>query len=289
MLRGFVAGNLACSDFIVTHKSREDWKTSSVRACPCVRTLLIRKQIPDCSGADIPRIPRGVRAEKLVEKTIRIVENEDVAVSGAGIRIAFDRRGHGNGHGPGITFTSVSSEVNRYRRLLGADNEIGNANRRSQVLATTEIRVHSRGTADEIDDRCRIGIYGSRRNALVPKAVRGEWNEASEARALAERHGAAVGGLRRAGYLEMDGTGRAAARVWIVDSHRVQSGRRGRTGCDELGRRDECCLKRGGSKEHFSAVNKFAASESERETARAYTRWIDTCQHRRWIQESYAA
>src|SRR5207249_11967064 len=82
LLQGEAQGvtNLACSDFIVTHKSREDWKTSSVRACPCVRTLLIRKQIPDCSGAGIPRIPRGVRAEKLVEKTIRIVENEDVAV-----------------------------------------------------------------------------------------------------------------------------------------------------------------------------------------------------------------
>ena len=128
----------------------------------------------------------GKRARKLVEETIRIVENENVAITGAGIGVTLDGRGNRNGHRPGIAFASIGGEVDGDGRLLPTDNEVGNADRRAQILARPKVRVHASASPDEIDDCSGIRIHWRGRNIGVPKTVGGKRYEASKTGALAE-------------------------------------------------------------------------------------------------------
>src|SRR6267154_884302 len=185
---------------------------AALRVCtgPSVGALFVGKKIPDRPGARVPGISGNVSARKLVEETIRIVENENVAVAGAGIRIALDGGGNRNRHRPRIAFASIGCEIDGDGRLLPADNAVGNADRRAQILARPEVRVHASASPDEIDDRSGIRIHWCGRNIGVPKTVGGKWYEASKTGALVERQGAAAGSLRWRWRL-IDGGRRTAA------------------------------------------------------------------------------
>src|SRR6266446_9092914 len=135
-------------DFVVAGKAGENRKAGSVGASPRIGTLFVRKKIPDGSGSDVPGIAGDGGAEKFIEKTIRIVEDEDMAGSGAGIGIALHRRSYGNGHGTGVTLAAVGGEIHRDGWLLAADDEIRNADCGALKLTGSEIGMHADCVAD---------------------------------------------------------------------------------------------------------------------------------------------
>src|SRR5439155_1635879 len=127
---------------------------------------------------------------------IRIVEYQDMTVARARIGVAFDRRRDWNRHGPGIAFTAVGGEIDRDRRLLRANDQVWNTDRRALILARPEVRMDANAAADEIDHCRGIGIHGRGRNIGVTETVGGKRHEASATRALADRPAATVRRLR---------------------------------------------------------------------------------------------
>jgi hypothetical protein len=126
--------DLSSGNFIVTSEPGKNRKAGSVGAGPGVGPLLVRKKIPNGGGASVPGIPRDHGVIQFVEKTIRIVENENVAVASAGVRIAFDQRSYGNRHGTGIALAAEGSKIHRHGRLLAGDDEVRNADSGAGVV-----------------------------------------------------------------------------------------------------------------------------------------------------------
>jgi len=121
-------------------------------------------------------------------KAIGFVEDENVAIAGAGIGVAFDGSGERNGHGAGVGLAAIGLVVDGNERLGGIDNRVGNAHVRAVVFPLAEIGMDADARADVVDNGGGIGIDGSGGNILVPEIVRRKWNEAAETGALARGH-----------------------------------------------------------------------------------------------------
>jgi len=174
----------ASGDFVVTNQTWKNRETCSIGAGPGVRTLLVGKKIPDGPRIGVPTGGLRIGTIELVQKTIGFIENEDVAVAGAGIGIALDGGGKRNGHGARVAFAAVGLIVDGNERLCGIDNGVRNADVGTVVFAGAKIGMDADGRADEIDDGGGIGIDAGRGDVCVPEIVRRKGNEAAEAGAL---------------------------------------------------------------------------------------------------------
>ena len=141
---------------------------------------------------------------KLVEEAIGFIENKNVAIAGAGIRVALDGSGERNGHGAGIAFARRRLIVEGMKRLRGIDDGIGNAHAGTVVLTGAEIGMKSDGGADVINDGGGVGVDGGGGDVFIPEIVGGERKEAAEAGALAGGHLRAAGSLHRTIDLEIE-------------------------------------------------------------------------------------
>ena len=93
--------NAARSDFVIAHEAGKDRQASRIRRRPGVRTLLIAEQIPHRGRIGVPAsVGIDGRIVELVKKAIAVVEDEHVAIAGAG-RSAFHGSVAGTGIGPG--------------------------------------------------------------------------------------------------------------------------------------------------------------------------------------------
>jgi hypothetical protein len=133
--------------------------------------LLVGEEIPDGAGICVPGSGLRVGTVEFVEKAVGVVENEDVAIAGAGIGVALDGSGERNGHGAGVGFATVGGVVDGNERLRAVDDGVGNAQVGTVVFAGTEVGMNADGGADVVDDVGGIGIDGRGRNVFVPEVV----------------------------------------------------------------------------------------------------------------------
>src|ERR1019366_2267412 len=95
------------------------------------------------------------RVIQLIEKAVAVVEDEHVAIAGAG-GSALNRSGRGDWHGAGIALAAVGAEIHVDQRLTSIDHDVGNAVGR--VGAPVGMNVHrAHPTAD---DGAGIGVDG---------------------------------------------------------------------------------------------------------------------------------
>jgi len=178
----------AGGNFIVTNQTNKNREARRVGAGPGVGALLVGEKIPDSTGVRVPTGGLRIGAVELVEETVGFIENENVTIAAAGIRIAFDGRVERDGHGAGVGFAAVGLIVDRDERLRGVDDGVGDAHVGAIIFALAEIRMDPDGRADEIDDVGGVGIHGCAGDVCVPEIVAGERNKAAEAGALTGGH-----------------------------------------------------------------------------------------------------
>ncbi len=135
----------AGSNLIVANQARKNGKAGGVGAGPGVRALFVGEKIPDGTGACVPNGGLRIGRVKLVEEAIGFIEDENVAIAGAGIRVAFDRSGQRNGHGAGVGFAAVRGVIDRDERLSGIDHGIRNTDVGAVVFAGAEVGMNSSG------------------------------------------------------------------------------------------------------------------------------------------------
>ena len=196
---------------------------------------------------------------EFIEKTVGVVENEDVTIAGAGVGVAFDVNGERNRHGAGVGFAAVGGVVDRDERLRGIDDGVGSADVRAVVEAGAEVGMNADARSDVGDDGAGVGINGHGRDVLVPEIVRGERKETIEARARADRHCRTIGSLLRAIHLKIETRGDAAAGIGILDSYGIGAGDGGRADGGELCGGDECCGENRSAEEDLRAVDEVGA------------------------------
>jgi hypothetical protein len=160
----------AGGDFVVADESREDGEPGGVGAGPGVGALLVSEKIPDGAGGCVPGRSLRVGTVEFVEQAAGVVENEDVTIAGAGIGVAFDGNGEGDGHEAGIGF-AVGGVVDGNGRLRGIDYGVGNTHARAVVEAGAEIRMKADGRADARDDGGGVGVDRRRRDVFVSEIV----------------------------------------------------------------------------------------------------------------------
>lgn len=130
--------------------------------------MLVAEKIPDCGGVGVPGVTLRIRIVKLVEKAVRIVEDQNVAVAAARIRVAFDGKGRGDRHGARIAFVTVGREIDGNEGLTSAHDGVGNADGRTRILSRAKIGMNRDAGSDEIDNGSRIRIDRSGRDVLIP-------------------------------------------------------------------------------------------------------------------------
>jgi hypothetical protein len=224
----------ASGDFIVTNEAGKDGEAGGVGACPCVRALFVREEVPNGPGTGVPLRGLGIRTVEFVEEAVSPVEDKDVTIAGTGIGIALNGSSKRDGHGARITFSAVSSVIDGHGRLRAVDDRIGDTHGGIVVKTGAKIGMQSDAGADETKDASGIGIHGGGRNVLVPKIFGGEWNKAVETNALSSGHAGAVGGLCGTVNLEIEGGGFRTAGIRIFDHHGKGARGGGRTCCLEL-------------------------------------------------------
>jgi len=257
----------AGGDFVVANEAGKDGQAGGVGAGPGVGALLVGEEIPDGAGARIPLRGLRIRTVEFVEKTIGAVEDENVAIAGAGIRVTLNGSGERDGHGTEIALGAIGGVVDGNEGLRGVDDGVGDTHRGTVIQTGAEIGMQANGIADEVEDVGRVGIDGRGRDVFVPEIVGRERKEAVEAGALPCGHSGAAGSLRGAVYLEIDGGGFRAAGIGILHYDGKRAGGRGRAGGGEL---------RGGNKrsgdgsvgeKNLRAGDKVAAGHGERKAA----------------------
>ena len=178
-------------DFVVANEAGKDGQAGGVGAGPGVGALLVGEEIPDGAGARIPLRGLRIRTVEFVEKTIGAVEDENVAIAGAGIRVTLNGSGERDGHGTEIALGAIGGVVDGNEGLRGVDDGVGDTHRGTVIQTGAEIGMQANGIADEVEDVGRVGIDGRGRDVFVPEIVGRERKEAVEAGALPCGHAGA--------------------------------------------------------------------------------------------------
>jgi hypothetical protein len=257
----------AGGDFVVANEAGEDGEAGGVGAGPGVRALLVGEKIPNGAGAYVPLRGLRIGAVELVEETIGTVEDEDVAIAGAGIRVALNGSGERNGHGSGIALGTVGSVVDGNEGLRAVDDGVGDAHGGAVIQTGAEIGMQANGIANEIEEVGGVGIDGRGRDVFVPEIVGREWKEAIEAGALSRGHAGTTGGLLRTIDLQIDGGRFRTAGIGILYHDRKRAGGRGRAGDGELRGGNESGGDGRVGEENLRARDEVAASDGERKVA----------------------
>lgn len=158
-------------NFVIADKAGEDGESGGVGAGPGVRALLIGEKIPDGAGISIPTGGLRLGTVKLVKEAVGFVENEDVAVAGAGVGIALDGIAKCDGHGARVAFAAIGLVIDGDEGLGGVDNRVGDAHVGAVVLSLAEIGMQANGRANVIDEGGGVGINGRGRDVLVPEII----------------------------------------------------------------------------------------------------------------------
>lgn len=202
----------ATCGLIVPDETGENRQTRGIGGSPSEGTLRVILQIPDGRGAYVPStVGIQARAIEFIEPAIVVVQDEDVAVTGAGIRVALDVGVRRNGHGAGIAFVAVGVKEDVHRGLQSADDRIGNTHVAAMMFARAKIGVERDGRADEADVGIGVGIDGCSGDVLIPGVVGGEGAEAVESCAGTNCDAAASARLCGGSYVEIEAGGGALA------------------------------------------------------------------------------